>query len=615
MLIPRRLLFSSSLGSSAQLSPAGDLLAFPRRGASGSQGIWVKPLKGGEMRQVASSHDVQTVVWAADGRHVLYLEDADGDEQYRCVAVDLEGRVRPLTPRGLQARILGVSAARPDDVMVLLNEEDRRRHDVYRLNLPSGRYERVAVNPGNVVGWVADSALAVRAALATTSSGGFQLLVREDEDSGWNRARSWGPEEHGHPLFFSAAGDTLYLIANHDAETNRLIALDMKSGRETVLAEDRDYDIVSAVQDPVTGVPQAAVVSAERSRTITLDPAIGEDLAAIRDAMGESFRVFNRSGDGRVWLLSSISDRHPPACYVYESESRRVSLAIDDYSEFDRYALSRMEPIAFRARDGLLLRGYLTLPPGQGKAPGPAVLKVHGGPWARDTWGFDPMVQWLANRGYAVLQLNYRGSAGYGKGFLAAGHRQWGRRMQDDLIDGIAWLVARGVADPARIGIMGASYGGYAALAGLSLTPEAFAAGVCMFGPSDLMAFLRNVPKQWTSYRSLLHARVGDPEVDAEALEGVSPIKNYRSIRAPLLVAHGANDARVPCAETDRFVSALRSAGGTVDYLVFADEGHGFTRPENRLHLCARIEAFLASHLRGECEPEEEGAVHAGTER
>jgi dipeptidyl aminopeptidase/acylaminoacyl peptidase len=615
MLIPRRLLFTSSLGSSAQISPGGDMLAFPRRGSNGLQGIWVKPLGDGEMRQVASSHNVQAVTWAADGQHILYLEDADGDEQYRCVAVDLAGRVRPLTPAGVQARMLGTSSAHPDDVLVLLNQEDRRRHDVYRLNLPSGLCERVAVNPGNVVGWVADSGLDVRAALATTSSGGFRLLVRNDPGADWSEARGWGPEEHGHPLFFSRAGDTLYLIGNHDSETNRLIALDMESGVETVLAQDREYDIVSAVQDPVTGVPQAAVVSAERSRTITLDEAVADDLDAIREALGESFRVFNRSSDGGVWLLSSISDRRPPACYVYESKARRVSLAIDDYSEFDRYEFSPMTPIAFPARDGLLLRGYLTRPAGQGATPGPAILKVHGGPWARDTWGFDPMVQWLANRGYAVLQLNYRGSAGYGKSFLAAGHREWGLKMQDDLIDGVDLLVSEGIADPARIGIIGASYGGYATLAGLSLTPDIFAAGVCMFGPSDLLAFLRNVPKQWTSYRELLHARVGHPEADAERLGAVSPIHNYRGIRAPLLVAHGANDARVPCAEADQFVSALRSVGGTADFVVFADEGHGFTRPENRLHLCARIEAFLARHLGGECEPEDDIGKHTGTVR
>ncbi|HVQ09436.1 MAG TPA: S9 family peptidase [Allosphingosinicella sp.] len=615
MLIPRRLLFSSSLGSSAQISPGGDLLAFPRRGANGVQGIWIKSLKDGGIRQLASSRNVQGVIWAADGRHVLYLEDADGDEQYRCVAVDLDGGVRHLTPSGIQARMLAVSAAHPDDILVLLNQEDRRRHDVYRLNLLSGSCERIAINPGNVVGWVADRQLAVRAALSTTPDGGFQLLVRDDSDADWSELRSWGPDEHGHPLFFSADGDTLYLIGNHDAETNRLIAFDMKSGDETVVADDPEYDIVSALQDPVTGVAQAAIVSAERSRTITLDPRVADDLAAIREAVGESFRVFNRSNDGRVWLLSSISDRRPPACYVYESKERRTSLAIDDYAEFDRYEFCPMAPIAVRARDGLLLRGYLTTPVARGKQPGPAILKVHGGPWARDTWGFDPMVQWLANRGYAVLQLNYRGSAGYGKSFLAAGYREWGLKMQDDLIDGVGWLVSQGIADPARIGIMGASYGGYATLAGLSLTPEIFAAGVCMFGPSDLVAFLRNVPKQWTSYRALLHARVGDPEVDADKLGGVSPMQNYAAMRAPLLVAHGANDARVPCAETDRFVSALRSAGGTVEYLVFTDEGHGFTRPENRLHLCAKIEAFLARHLLGDCEPEEHIPNHAGTVR
>lgn len=613
-IIPRRLLFSSSLGNDAQISADGRQLLFSRRDSKGRHEICVKSLGSGEISRRATSHNVQSLLWAGNGRDILYLEDASGDENYRCVTIDESGRVRHLTPTGHQARILAISPTRPEDILVQLNLVDPRRHDVYRWKLSSGEHECIATNPGNVVGWVADDALDVRAALSAMPGGGFQLRVRKTAMDDWTEARSWGPDEHGHPLFFSADGATLYVIGNHDAETNRLIALNLESGTETLVACDPDYDVAGALRDPVTGDAQVVAVSAERSRMLALDPSMQRDLDAIRQVVGESFRVFNRSADTKTWLLSGLSDRRPPACYLYERDACRTSLAIDDHPEFDRHDFSRMEPISFRARDGLPLHGYLTRPVDTDR-PGPAILKVHGGPWARDTWGFDPTVQWLANRGYCVLQLNYRGSAGYGKRFLAAGYCEWGRKMQDDLIDGVDWLVSRSLANPARIGIMGASYGGYATLAALSLAADRFAAGVCMFAPSDLLAFLRNVPKQWTSYRALLHARVGDPDIDTEGLESVSPIRNFQNIRAPLLVAHGANDARVPRAETDRFVSALRSIGSDVEYYVFDGEGHGLTRPENRLYLCGKIESFFSRHLGGQCEPEDGIPDHSASVR
>lgn len=616
MIIPRRLLFSSSLGSSAQISPAGDMLAFAQRGSASKQGIWIRTLSDGKRRRLVSSNNVQSVVWSGDGNGILYLEDTDGSEQYACKLVDLAGDVKQLSPPGISARFLSVAFDHPDEVLIEMGTRGRQRLDVHLLNISTGQSRCVAVNPGDVVGWVADQHLNVRAALATLNNGGFRLLVRQDANEEWREVRKWGSDEHGHPLFFSADGRHLYLIANHGAETNRLIALDVSSGQETVVAEDSDFDVVNALQDPVTGVPQAAVVSAERQRMVALETAIAEDLAAIANDLGDSFRVFNRSRDGNIWSLSALSDLRPPSCWVYDGRTRRTSPAIDEDEAVSHNGEAHMRPVAFRARDGLQLRGYLTLPINASKRrPGPAILKVHGGPWARDIWGFDPMVQWLANRGYAVLQVNYRGSSGFGKSFLAAGHRQWGRKMQDDLVDGADWLVAEGVADPARIGIMGASFGGYATLAALSLVPDKFAAGVCMFGPSDLLSFLRNVPTQWAAYRALLHTRVGDPETDAEYLRAVSPIETFAAIESPLLVAHGANDARVPCEEADRFAAAVRSVGRSIEYLVFTNEGHGFTRLENRLYLCGKIEQFLSVHLGGSCEPEESSLSHSGVWR
>jgi dipeptidyl aminopeptidase/acylaminoacyl peptidase len=467
-------------------------------------------------------------------------------------------------------------------------------------------------NPGNVIGWTADRQLKVRAATATTPDGGFDLLVREATDQPWKSMRHWGPEDQGRAASFSADGNTLYLLGSHEANTMRLLALDMATGRETVLAEDPQYDGSELLIHPTTRMIQAVAFYRDKLEWQVLDQSIAADFDALTKLRPGEFRISTRTLDDHTWLVSFTADDGPVFYYIYDRHSKTGTRLFNHQPKLEGLALAPLQPIAYRARDGLTTHGYLTIPVGVPAKGLPTVLLVHGGPWSRDTWGYKPVVQWLANRGYAVLQVNFRSSTGYGKAFLTAGNREWAGKMQDDLIDGVNWLVTQGLADPTKVAIMGTSYGGYATLVGLTLTPDVFAAGVDLVGISNLVTWFNSIPPYWAPLKALWATRVGDPEKDAGFLHSRSPLFFVERIRVPLLIGQGANDPRVVQAESDQIVAALRQANKPVQYVVYTDEGHGLVRPENRLHFYATAEAFLATHLGGRYEPAGEIKGHAG---
>jgi dipeptidyl aminopeptidase/acylaminoacyl peptidase len=552
--------------------------------------------------------------WTYNAKQLIYLQDSDGDENFHLYSVDIESNiVRDLTPfQGVKGQVVDVDPKFPDEVLVGLNLKDPQKFDVYRINLNNGAVEFDTDNPGNIVSWTADAEFKVRAATAATPDGGSDLLFRETLDKPWEIIRHWGPDDEGGAVSFSADNKTLYIIGSHDANAQRLITLDLATREETVVAEDDQYDIGGILMHPTTRVIQAVSFDKDKVEWQVLDQSIAADFEAITQVREGEFGVTMRNLADDTWLVAYTTDDGPVYYYTYDRKSKSSTLLFSNQPELEKLSLASMQPISYQARDGLTIHGYLTTPVGVEPKNLPTVLLVHGGPWARDTWGYSPIVQWLANRGYAVLQVNYRGSTGYGKAFLNAANRQWAAAMHDDLIDAVNWIVEQGIADPNKVAIMGGSYGGYATLVGLTFTPEVFAAGVDIVGPSNLVTLLKSIPPYWAPLLANMYHRVGNLETEEEFLNSRSPLFFVDRIQKPLLIGQGANDPRVKQAESEQIVEAMKQAGKPVEYVLYTDEGHGFARPENRLHFYAIAEEFLAKYLEGQFEPMVDIQGHSG---
>jgi dipeptidyl aminopeptidase/acylaminoacyl peptidase len=543
--------------------------------------------------------------WARDGRHLLYLQDAGGDENWRLYDVDLTTMTRrDLTPfDGIHADIIATSKRRPTEVLVGINHDNPQLHDVYRLDLTTGSLVKEIANPG-YAGWVADEDLVVRCALAPVPDGSFGLLVRDDGGSEWRKLLAIPAEDMTSTdvLSFSGDGGSLLMISAAGANTGRLARIDLATGAATVLAEDPSADVSGATLHPDTRDPQIVTVLSERMSYVVLDPSVEADLKAVRALHPGDPMFIGRDEADATWLVGFTNDTGPIPYFLYDRATQTGRLLFEHQPALSRYELAPMEPFSYTARDGLAVHGYVTFPPGLGRTGLPAVLNVHGGPQARDVWGYDAEAQWLANRGYLCVQVNYRGSTGYGKAFVAAGDREWGGKMHDDLIDAVRHVAGQGWADPSRVAIYGGSYGGYAALVGAAFTPSVFRCAVDIVGPSNLKTLLETIPPYWAPAVAQLYRRVGNPETDAEFLWSRSPLSRARDIRIPLLIAQGANDPRVKQAESEQIVAALSEAGIEHEYMLFPDEGHGFAKPENRLRFHTAAERFLARYLGGRFE-------------
>jgi len=629
-LIPRGVLFGNPERTAPRISPDGRSLAWIAP-LDGVLNVWVAPLDGSggtaadsadadagvdwaAARAVTADTDrgVRVFSWARDGRHLLYVQDTGGDENWRLYDVDLvtSGR-RDLTPFDkIHATIIGTSKRRPTEVLVGINADNPQLHDVYRLDLVTGELVKEIENPG-YAGWLADEDLVVRCAIAPLPDGSFDVLARDADaaagagaDAGWRKLLTIPAEDATSTdvVSFSGDGRSILMISAAGSDTGRLTRVDLATGSPMVLASDAETDIAGVLLHPDTRDPQIVTVLADRMEYLVLDPSVADDLKAIRALHPGDPDFSGRDDADSTWLIAFNVDAGSVAYYLYDRQARAGRPLFEARPELSGYTLAAMEPFSYPARDGLVIHGYLTFPPGLSRSSLPTVVNVHGGPQARDAWGYDPEAQWLANRGYLCVQVNYRGSTGYGKSFVAAGDREWGGKMHDDLIDAVAYVVDQGWADPARVAIYGGSYGGYAALVGAAFTPEVFCCAVDIVGPSNLKTLLETIPPYWAPMIAQLYRRVGNPSTDEEFLWSRSPLSRARDIRIPLFIAQGANDPRVKQAESEQIVAALVEAGIDHEYMLFPDEGHGFAKPENRLTFYTAAERFLARYLGGRFE-------------
>lgn len=612
-LIPREILFGNPERANPQLSPDGKYLAYIAPDDKNILQVWLRTV-GQDDRQLTDDkkRGVRIYFWTFDGEQLIYLQDSDGDENWHLYSVNIHSNiVRDLTPfQGIQAQPVALDPNFPDRMLVGLNLQDPSKHDVYQINLKNGAVDFDTENPGNIVTWTADAQFQIRAAIATTADGGSDLLYR-DVNTDWENLRHWGPDDDGYALSFSADNKTLYIVGSHDANAQRLLALDLATRQETVIAQDPEYDVDSIIVHPVSRVLQAVSFYRDKEEWQILDSSIAADFEAIALVRSGEFGIASRDLADKNWLVAYVTDDGPVYYYNYDREAKTSTLLFSNQPKLEELSLSPMQPISYKARDGLTIHGYLTTPVGIPAKNLPTVLLVHGGPWVRDSWGYDPEVQWLANRGYAVLQVNFRGSTGYGKAFLNAANREWGAKMHDDLIDAVNWIVEQGIADPQKVAIMGGSYGGYATLVGLTFTPEVFAAGVDIVGPSNLITLMQSIPPYWAPMKAMFAHRLGNMETEPDFLKSRSPLFFADRIEKPLLIGQGANDPRVKQAESEQIVEAMHKSGKPVEYILYTDEGHGFARPENRLHFYAKAEEFLAKYLGGRFEEVEDIPGHS----
>ena len=612
-LIPRAKLFGNPTRAQAQLSPDGTWLSWlaPKDGVLN---IWVAPVGDMNAARVISNdrkRGIRFHGWMHNGTHVLYFQDENGTEDFHVFAVEVAtSQSRNLTPlEGVQAQMLGLSRDFPDIVAVGLNERDKSWHDAFRLDIRTGKRELLFENRDELSRLVLDRQLNPRLATRTRAKEGGHTKFRIDN----GKLVEIGVVEHQDDLTtytigFTRDGRTLYEVSSVGRDKAALFAIDVASDKSSLLAEHPKADVGSVLAHPETGVIDAAGAVHLHLDWIPLNEAMADDLKFLHGELPGEVGIADRTQDDKLWIVTASAAETPATYHLYDRGKRALRELFTTRPDLKSYRLAPMHGEIIRARDGLELPSYLTLPHGKRPrpaAPLPMVLAVHGGPWARDAYGFDPEAQWLADRGFAVLSVNFRGSVGFGKAFINAGDLEWGRKMHFDLIDAVEWAVANGIAIRDRIAIMGGSYGGYAALAGLTFTPDVFCCGVDIVGPSNLETLLATIPPYWAAFYETLCRRVGDPRTEAgkKLLWERSPLNHTGKIKKPLLIGQGANDPRVKQAESDQIISAMRAKGLPVTYVLYPEEGHGFAVPENRLSFQAITEAFLVANLGGVAEP------------
>jgi dipeptidyl aminopeptidase/acylaminoacyl peptidase len=615
-LIPREVLFGNPERAAARLSPDGSKLSFLAP-VDNVLNVWVAPvgdLPAAKAVTNETKRGIRGYFWSYDSNYILYTQDKDGDEDWHVYAVNLAtGETKDLTPlEKVNAQIQGVSEKFPKEVLIGLNDRNKQLHDVYRVNIETGERTLVQENPG-FAGFVADDDYKIRFGL-TPEPDGSMKLQKPNDAGGWDEFLTIPLIDSmtTSPAGFDKTGNILYLVESRDRDTGALTAIDLSTNKQTVIAEDPRADFSDVLAHPTEKTIEAVAFTYGRKEWQILDPKVQADFDFLKTVHDGEFEVTSRTLDDKLWTVAFLTDDGPVLYYLYDRAAKKADFLFANRDDLKGLPLVHMHEVVIKSRDGLNLVSYLTLPPGtdvDGKGrpshPLPLVLDVHGGPWAREEWGFNPEAQLWANRGYAVLSVNFRGSTGFGKKFVHASAKEWAGKMHDDLIDAVNWAVSEKIADPEKVAIMGGSYGGYATLVGLTFTPDVFACGVDIVGPSNLKTLLASVPEYWMPMMPVMTQLMGDPSTPEglKLLEERSPLNYVEKIQKPLLIAQGANDPRVKQAEADQIVAAMKGKSIPVTYALYPDEGHGFARPENRMSFYAIAEAFLAEHLGGRYEP------------
>ena len=570
--------------------------------------IFVQPLDGsrpvGEPRQLTreSARDISNYFWKG-GDTLLYTKDFGGDENFHVVAVDASsGKITDLTPfENVRAAVIDDLPQDPQHILVQHNQRDKRAFDVYRVNVKTGAQTLVAQNPGNIVGWQTDHTGAVRMGVASDGVNNT-LLYRATEAEPFKPLLTTDFRTQVNPQFFDAANGKFYAISNRGRDKAALVLIDpAKPDAEELIYAHPKADLDGAAWSRVRQTLALAAYNVDKPGRHYFDAETRRMFERLeRKLPGNSLMLQSATLAEDKYIVAAFNDRTQGARYLYDAKADTLALLGEISPWLKTEQMAAMQPIRYVARDGLEIPGYLTLPVGRPAKNLPCVINPHGGPWARDGWGFNPEVQFLANRGYCVLQMNFRGSTGFGRAFWEASFKQWGLAMQDDITDGVQWLVQQGIADPKRIAIYGASYGGYATLSGVTKTPDLYAAAVNYVGVSNLFTFMNTIPPYWEPFRQQMYQMVGNPEdaADKARMTATSPALNAGKIKTPLLVAQGARDPRVNKAESDQIVAALRARGVEVEYIVKDNEGHGFANEENRFEFYGAMERFLAKHLK-----------------
>ncbi len=615
-LIDRDLFFGEVEISGAQISPDGQYISFlkPHQGA---RNIWVKkaaePFSAARPLTAETKRPIPGYFWSRDSKFILYVKDQDGDENYNVYAVSPAeappaGATVPPSrnlsnAKGARTVIYEVPKSDPAHIFIGLNDRDPAWHDLYKLNLATGEKTLLRRNTDRITGWVFDHKAQPRIATRSAENGDTEFL-RVDE-KGFSKIYSCGVLDTCQPVRFDETNSKLYSITNAGGtDLVQLMLMDPATGSATLVEKDPlgKVDFGGAIFSDVTNRLLATIYEDDRERIYWKDKSYEADYKWLQSRLpGFRLGFGSRTAEESRWILSATRDTEPGETFLFDRKARRLTPQYKIREKLPREALAEMKPIRYKSSDGLEIPAFLTLPKGVPAKSLPLVVVPHGGPWARDAWGYSTLHQFLANRGYAVLSMNFRGSTGYGKKFLNAGNRQWGDKMQDDITWGVKHLISEGIADPKRVAIMGGSYGGYATLAGVAFTPDLYAAAVAIVAPSNLITLLDSIPPYWEPVRKMFYERMGDPtKPEGKAqLERQSPLFSAQKIRTPLMVVQGANDPRVKKRESDQIVIALRDRKFPVEYLVADDEGHGFARPVNNLAMIAAVEKFLARYLGG----------------
>ena len=603
-MIPLKDFFKNPEMSSFSLSPDGKHISYMKPWKDGNRmmNVYVRPIDSDKEVRItdASKRSLYGYFWLNDNR-IAYVQDKGGDENIHIYAVDIDGSNNiDLTPfENIQARITDDLEDDPDFMLVALNKRNPQIHDVYRLNVNSGDMEMIAENPGNISGWSTDHDGKLR--IATTSDGvNTSLLYRENETDEFKSILTTNFKESVSPLFFTFDNKELYVSSNRGRDKSAIFKFDLDTAQEgELIFEHNEVDVYGLMASKKRKVITGVSYTTDKRQMHFFDEWREKLQITLESQLkGVEVAISNLSKDETKAIVVTYSDRSRGTYYYYDIENDNLTKLADLSPWLNEDDMAYMKPISYKSRDGLTIPGYLTLPLNYKKGDKlPVVVNPHGGPWARDNWGFNPEIQFLANRGYAILQMNFRGSVGYGREFWEISFKQWGKTMQDDITDGVNWLIDEGIADPNRIAIYGASYGGYATLAGLTFTPDIYACGVDYVGVSNIFTLLETLPPYWELGRQMMYEMIGNPDTEKELLEAASPLFHIDKIKAPLLVAQGANDPRVKQAESDQIVDALKAKGIDVPYILKEDEGHGFYNEENQFDFYQEMEKFLDKHL------------------